>query len=316
MAKYVKISTLNLTAPPLRELPFTGDMERLVENMIAHLQENLNKVLPDKPDIILLPECCDCYGSHSPEQVQAYYRYRGDRIRDYLCGVAKEHHCYIAYSAVRCVPEDPEYPFRNSTQILGRNGEIVGVYDKNHLMPFECDGRKMAYGTEIPVMELDFGRVGCAICFDLNFDELMYRYAKKRPELILFCSQYHGGIQQKIWAYKCRAFFAGAIWHNQSPVLNPYGEVVASSTNYCGYATARVNLDYALVHLDDQNSKLDAAKEKYGPLLQIHDPGNVGSMMLSYEAADQTVQDILKEFDMITVDAYFDNCRNHRNAHI
>ena len=50
--------------------------------------------------------------------------------------MAKENNCYIAYSAHRYVPEDKELPYRNSTQLINRKGEIEGIYDKNHLVPF------------------------------------------------------------------------------------------------------------------------------------------------------------------------------------
>jgi len=52
-------------------------------------------------------------------------------------------------------------------------------------------------GKEAPVFECDFGRVACAICFDLNFDELRLKIAKARPDLILFCSMYHGGLDAR-----------------------------------------------------------------------------------------------------------------------
>ena len=72
----------------------------------------------------------------------------------------------------------------------------------------------------------------------------------KKPDLIIFSSMYHGGIVQQEWAYNCRAYFAGAICGCQSRILNPFGEECATSTNYQDYITGRINLDYALAHID------------------------------------------------------------------
>lgn len=314
MAKFVKISLLS--QPALSHSPYSDDLESKVQEMIAYLQENLNYVLHDKPDLIVVPEACDRFPSFTMEQRKKYYQYRGNRIRDFYRQVARENRCYIAYSACRYLPEEKELPYRNSTQIIGRDGEIVGIYNKNHLVPSELEEGEIAYGTEAPVFELDFGRVGCAICFDLNFDELMYRYAAQKPDLIIFSSFYHGGITQENWAYTCRSYFAGAICNDQSRILNPLGQTVSTSTNYYPFVTGKINLDYALVHIDRNEPKYFAAKEKYGDKLIVHDPGHIGAVMMSYEGDDRTVWDIIREFDILPLDDYFSECRVHRAAHI
>ena len=313
MANFVKISLLS--QPSLSHSPFSEDLEAKVQEMMAYLQKNLEQVLPDQPDLIVVPEACDRFPSFTMEQRKRYYQHRGDRIRDFYRQVARKNHCYIAYSACRWLPEETTLPYRNSTQIIGRDGEIVGIYDKNHLVPAELDNGEIAYGTEAPVFQLDFGRVGCAICFDLNFDELMRRYAEQKPDLLIFSSMYHGGLSQEYWAYSCRSYFAGAICNDQSRILNPFGETVASTTNYYNFITGKVNLDYALVHIDYNDPKYRAAKEKYGDRLIIHDPGHIGAVMLTYEGTDRTVKDIIREFDIMLLDDYFNGCRAHRAEH-
>lgn len=316
MARFVKISVLSMSRIWQGEHAVSNGEEADLQSMLAYIQQQLDYVLPDQPDLIVFPEACDRFMFHSLEQRWSYYQVRGNRIRDYLCQVAKEHHCYIAYSAHRYVPEDKELPYRNSTQLINRNGEVEAIYDKNHLVPSEMENGRIRYGTEAPVFELDFGRVGCAICFDLNFDELMYRYAEQKPELIVFSSMYHGGFVQQSWAYNCRAYFAGAIYGKQSRILNPFGETLASSTEYYPFVTTTVNLDYALVHIDRNDAKYRAAKKKYGDKLTVHDPGGIGAVMLSYAGEDTTAWDIVQEFDIMPLDDYFNECRAHRNAHI
>lgn len=316
MARFVKVSVLSMSRIWQGEHAKSSGEEADFQSMLAYIQQQLEYVLPDKPDLIVFPEACDRFMFHSLQQRQSYYQVRGNRIRDYLCQVAKENNCYIAYSAHRYVPEDKELPYRNSTQLINRKGEIEGIYDKNHLVPSELENGQIRYGTETPVFELDFGRVACAICFDLNFDELMYRYAAQKPELIVFSSMYHGGFVQQSWAYNCRAYFAGAIYGKQSRILNPFGETLASSTEYYPFVTTTVNLDYALVHIDRNDAKYRAAKQKYGEKLTVHDPGGIGAVMLSYAGEDTTAWDIVREFDIMPLDDYFNECRAHRNAHI
>ena len=313
MAKFTKISMVSPRAPLA---PDTEDYEALVQNMIGFLSGGLSRVLPDRPDIILVPEACDRYPNLPMEKRKKYYQVRGDRIRDFYCQVARENHCYIAYSACRNTPWDEKFPYRNSTQIIDREGEIVGIYDKNHLVISENTNAGIAYGTEATVFPLDFGPVACAICFDLNFEELLRKYIPQKPRLIVFCSQYHGGLSQAYWAYSCRSYFAGAVCGAQSRILNPFGETVAASTNYYDYITGRVNLDYAVAHLDYNRPKFDAAKKKYGEALTVHDPGYVGSVLLTCEDPDLCIEDIVKEFEIELLDDYLDRSRAHRLAHL
>ena len=188
--------TLTAIAPPWWEAPAGMTNEQLIERMMALWRAEIDAVLPEKPDLILLPEVCDRYANLSAEQNRAYYDARGDRMRDFFAGVALENGCCIAYSAVR---QAEDGYFRNSTQLIGRTGQVEGIYNKNHLVVSEgpLDGpHPMLCGRDAVVSELDFGRVGCAICFDLNFYELRAKYMVKKPELLLFSSNYHGDFHQ------------------------------------------------------------------------------------------------------------------------
>jgi len=302
MANNVKISLLGLN----NNIVYNGskDYDKLVDRMIVFLSGHLDNVLPNNPDIILLPECCDRYSAMPHDERIPYYECRGDRIRDFLCDVARKNNTNIAYSAVRNTPWDEKRPFRNSTQIIGRDGNIVGIYDKNHLVTSEYTKSGIAYGKEAKTIKTDFGDVACAICFDLNFEELMKKYVPQKPDLIAFCSQYHGGLAQDIWAYKCRSYFAGCVFNDQCRIINPYGETVASSTNYYHFVTGTVNLDYTMAHIDYNNAKFSAAKKKYGDALTIHDPGHVGSVLLTCEDPDMCIYDIVKEFEIELLDDY------------
>ena len=113
-----------------------------------------------------------------------------------MIATAREHKCYIAYSAARQV-EDGSW--RNSTQMIDRNGAIVGIYNKNHVVIEETTVSGILCGKEAPVFECDFGTVACVICFDLNFDELRLKYGAVQPDIILFSSMYHGGLMQQYW---------------------------------------------------------------------------------------------------------------------
>jgi hypothetical protein len=225
--------------------------------------------------------------------------------------IAKENNCYIGYSAAR---ELDDGTWRNSTQIVDRKGEVAGIYNKNHVVIEETTQAGILCGKEAPLIECDFGTVGCAICFDLNFDELRQRYVKSRPDIILFSSMYHGGLMQEYWAYSCRAHFVGALHNLRSSILSPVGTELAHTTNYMDYVTHAINLDCEVVHLDYNWEKLDAAKAKYGDKVKVFDPGHLGSVLISSESDEFSVKDIIEEFEIEILDKYMARALKHRHA--
>lgn len=305
MARYVKISTIRLSAENLCEILKIPSGQKAVDAMIALWQKRIeNEILPDRPDLIVLPEISDCYPGLDVRKTHAYYRIRKDQVRDFWRKIARKNRCYIAYSAVR---EMEDGSWRNSTQLFDRMGSVAGIYNKNHLYPGEITEYGCLCGNDAPIIQCDFGKVACAICFDLNFNQLRLKYVKAKPDLIIFSSVYHGGIMQNYWAYSCRAHFVGAV-HHQSPgsIISPVGEVIASTTNYFNFATATVNLDCCVAHLDYNWDKLAALKKKYGPKVKVHDPGFLGSVLISSETDEFDVHYLVKKFKIELLDDYFE----------
>ena len=308
-AKKVTIATIGVSPRIDRD----QSPEKMVEQMIDFWQGQLRQVLLSKVDLIVLPEVCDVPRGLKGTQLSQYLAARKNRLLDYFASVAKENNCYIAFGSKH--EENPG--MRNSLILIDRKGSVAGTYHKNFPTIYEMEaGIKAKRG--FPIVECDFGSVAFAICFDLNFDELRHLYAKAKPDIILFSSVYHGGLMQGIWAYSCRSYFVGSIGSPGVPseILNPLGEVIASSTNYFNYTTATINLDYELVHLDYNKSKLPKLKAKYGDAVRIHDPGRVGSVMITSEHQNVSALQMIKEFDIELLDDYFNRSREVREKQL
>jgi hypothetical protein len=305
---FITIATIGAT--PLAVSPDTKP-QALVNRMISHWRGRFAQVLPDRPDLIVVPEACDRPSGLSAESLREYYDVRKDQIRQFFAETARQNNCYIVYSAYRQTPDGTGH---NSSVLIDRKGEIAGIYNKNHPTIGEIE-KGIACGREAPVIECDFGRVAMAICFDLNFDELRLKYVKAKPDLIIFSSMYHGGLMQNYWAYSCRSHFVGAIAGRgtRSEIRNPLGEVVATNTNYFDFAVARVNLDCALVHLDYNWGRLRKMKAKYGPKVNILDPGCLGCVLISSEDETVSIDDMIEEFGIERLDDYFDRSLARRH---
>ena len=304
-SKPVKIATIG-ASPSINK---NQSPEVLVEQMISFWQGQLNQVLKSKLDLIVLPEVCDVPVGLSTSEQKIYLGVRKNRLSDFFAKIARDNNCYIAFGSLH----EADKGLRNSLILLDRTGKIAGTYHKNFPTISEME-QGVIPGDQTPVFQCDFGTVGMAICFDLNYDELRVKYSKLQPDIILFSSLYHGGLMQSQWAYSCRSYFVSAIGIVQLPseVLNPLGEIVASSTNYFNYTLATINLDYELAHLDYNWDKLKKLKTKYGDAVSIHDPGKVGAVMISSEDKAITAKQMVKEFDIELLDTYFDRSRMYR----
>lgn len=308
MARPVTVSCVSAPALPLGA---EVSLDEAVEAEIRHWSERIDAVLPSAPDLIVLPEAADrpSIASFGSERQRDYFLERGTRVRDVLATLARDNSCNIAYSAQQL----GDGWARNRTEYLNRRGEVVGHYDKNHLVIDENEANGLEYGVEAEPIDLDFGRVGSVICFDLNFGELREAYRDRGVELLVFCSEYHGGLMQNYWAYDLRAWLAASIRPPApSAIASPLGETIAESTNYFHDVTRTINLDYALAHLDGNWTKLAAAKRHHRDAITIHDPGRLGSVLITAESPELTVADVVAEFEIELLDDYLARCRAHR----
>lgn len=298
--RYVIIATIGNTPAAIK----SDNKQEIVDHVIKFWDRELKQVLPDKPDLIVLPEFCDLSG----EGVE-YLKIRKTQVLDFFASVAKSNKCYIAFGTER---EDNNGNWRNSCIVVDRNGSIAGIYDKNFPTIGEMESGIRA-SDKAPLIECDFGRVAVAICFDLNFDELRLKYAKEKPDLIIFSSMYHGGVVQNTWAYTCRSYFVSSVYRgNPSEIRNPMGDIIASTTNYFDFVVAKINLDCKLVHLDYNWSRLTSLKEKYGTTVKISDPGKLASVLITSENNKVTASEMVKEFEIEMLDDYLKRAREFR----
>jgi hypothetical protein len=307
MANYAKISTLS---SHIVNIDINAKPQTIVDLMISQWQQKIGQVLPDKPDLIVVPEMCDGLGNCAPEKLNEYYNIRKDQIFNSFCKIANSNNCYIVYPAIRQISGNLWY---NSIIVIDRQGKIAGIYDKHYPTMPEMENEGILPGKNISLIECDFGKIACAICFDLNFDALRLKYKNLKPDLIIFSSMYHGGIAQAWWAYSCRCHFVSAITGLMSEIRNPHGNTIAATTNYFDFVTATVNLDCRLVQLGPNWEKLTAIKAKYGTMVQIHDPGYYSSVIVSSLQENLSTDEILAEFSIESIDAYLERCSTYCN---
>ncbi len=152
-------------------------------------------------DIIVLPETWRSQ-NHEPETLDGPVVTR-------LAEVARRFNTYIV-----CPIDRKNGSMRlNTAVLLDRQGEIAGVYDKVYPYWSEYNLQPTVnVGTQVSVVQTDFGCVGMAICFDVNFPEVWQRLADQEAEVVLWPSAYSAG----------RSLQAHAINHHFYVVTSTY----------------------------------------------------------------------------------------------
>lgn len=306
MANRIKISTIGASA-------LSADVDLSCQEMVHQVLEfwemKLQQVLPDQPDLIVLPEMCDLPDNLSEEKELAYYQQGKNVLFDFFASQAQKNNCYLVYPTIRTLEDHSR---RNSCIVLDRQGKVAGIYDKNHIVISEKTEKGIECGTEASLIDCDFGQMACAICFDLNFEPLRLQYVTAKPDLLIFPSMFHGGLQQPWWAYSCRCYFVAAVETHAGPsqIRNPHGNVLATTTNHVDHVTASVNLDSKLVHLDGNSEKLKVLKKKYQIQVEINDPGHFGSVLVTSESNTVDVDHMLREFEIELLDDYLQRSLN------
>lgn len=157
-----------------------------------------------------------------------------------LRSLAKELGVYIAAGMAIKTANPPV--MENAIVFIDDQGQSLPTYDKNHL--FGDEKRFFYTGSQFPVYDTKYGKVGIICCYDANFPEPARLLTLKGAELILHAATWRRE-DEDVWhlMLPCRAaentvFFATAnTWgyapsrytFGRSKVINPRGIVIAET---------------------------------------------------------------------------------------
>lgn len=202
----------------------------------ASLEEIARHVEPEASrgaDLIALPELCRGQNSTSEESLE------GPTVTA-MATLAKRYSTYLA------VPIDRRDGARrlNSVVLLDRSGRVVCLYDK--LFPYWPefkDLRPPAHpGDAAQVYQADFGRVGIATCFDVNFPEVWRRLSDQGAELVIWPSAYSAGSSLKAHAINHHYYIISSTQTPDCLVYDITGEQIFYHRDQ-GFNVSRVALD-------------------------------------------------------------------------
>jgi predicted amidohydrolase len=221
-------------------------------------------------DLIALPETCRGQDENSQETIT------GRTVTVMSC-LARKHRSYIVCPIDR---RQENYRF-NSAVLLDREGRVVCTYDKMFpVWATECIANHVCPGTHVEVYQADFGRIGFAICFDVNWSPVWEGLANQGAELVVWPSAYSAGRSLQARAIAYNYYVVSATWTPDCLVYDIDGSELIHETNNQGQGInitrVTLDLDRCIFHQDlnlpDKLARLlnergqDVRQEKWMPL--------------------------------------------------
>jgi predicted amidohydrolase len=209
-------------------------------------------------DMIVLPEVwtSQALGEPRPQQTPVVER---------VCALAHTWRTNIVYPLDR--QDGPAR--RNTALFIDRRGEITGRYDKAYPYWDELRlPRRVDPGDEVTVVDSDVGRVGLAICFDVNFPNVWERLSDREAELVVWISAYSAGSSLRAHALNHNYYIVTATQEPDCSVFDITGEEILHEAGpQTNVSRVTIDLDRCVFH---ENFNLDGRDR----LLAEH-PGDV-----------------------------------------
>jgi predicted amidohydrolase len=200
------------------------------------------------PDIIVLPELMRGIGATTSEPLD------GPTITA-MRDLAKKHNTYISCPIDR---KQGDKRF-NSAVFIDRSGQVVSVYDK--LFPYfsEFDvSPPINPGSAASVYQADFGRIGFATCFDVNFPEVWRRLSDQGAEAVMWSSAYSGGAPLRAHATNYHYHIVTCTWTPDCVVYDINGEqILYEHAKDVNISRITLDLDRGVYHSNFNIEKRD-----------------------------------------------------------
>ncbi|HPE74656.1 MAG TPA: nitrilase-related carbon-nitrogen hydrolase [Draconibacterium sp.] len=216
------------------------------------LETNFNtflKLLDDAKDadIFITPECwLDGYAASDSNSTPDSLKNIALDIKSspYLkrvSGEARKHKMFICFGFTSL--EDGK--IYKTTGLWNKSGKLIGIYHKAHLRNHDLQFEE---GEGLPVFETQFGKVGCMICDDRQWPEMLGTLKLKEAKLILNPTFGIHHMENELWmrahSYYNQCYIA-FVHPNVGFVVGPNGELIAKRISNPGVLICDIDIALA-----------------------------------------------------------------------
>ena len=291
-----------------------GSVEKNRDQMVTYLE----KAGEYRPDFVCFTEVARELGV--PRNHQAW---KGEPVpgptTEALGTVARKHQTHVIFG----MQELAGNRTFNAAVLIGRDGEVIGIYHKVQLTIGEMEMGTIS-GIKAPTWETDCGRVGMCICFDLKFPEIAMMLAREGARIVFFPSMFHGGMRHGAWARDYGVFLV--VSQSQESVIvdmcgrrlawQGYQEPLVGKGDLLPFAFAEVNTNCKAYHLDYNQETLGRVAAEYGSGVRFSILRPEATFIMESLIENVSVEQIEDQFGLEDLWTYYDRARRVRKEQL
>ena len=299
MANMTKVSSLSCRG---------GDGDDGVRVGLRRALRLIDRVAAEGADLVILPEIFAWAALPMARQCE-FAEPLGGHVTSAMAEAARRHRVHILCPFL----ESSSARVTDSCVLFNRSGEAAGLYRK--VYPTDCE---MAAGVSpgplaFEPLRADFGPVGCCICFDINFAEVIEGIAAGVPRLVVFPTMFEGLALMRAWAKLNRWYFVSAAAEPYSAAVDPLGRVIVRPHEHGEVFTVSINLDFEVLSTDYNKEKFGAVRERYGERVSIDVDDLESAALIVSNHPERSVGGMIDEFGLERERDYF--ARSRELAH-
>jgi len=227
------------------------------EKNIERVEKMLAPYEGEKYDLILLPEVWNV-GWYCPDFGKMAERVEDSVTLKFLSKLATKFKSNVIGGSY--VRKTEEGVLKNTMPVFNRDGKFIAQYDKMHLFS-NCGCNESTYverGNTPVMVNLDIGKIGLSICYDIRFPEIYRAYSYAGADILVNCAAWpksrphHWDTLTRARAIENQCFMiavsqSGIISGDEynlghSQVIAPFGEIIAKAGNGDGVLPVTINL--------------------------------------------------------------------------
>jgi nitrilase len=147
-----------------------------VNQNLAFVEQQLQNLPPQRPCLVVLPECFACFGGSDLAIFQVAEDKNAGPVQSRIAELAKQYDVWIVAGSFPLLCDIPD-KYTASSLLFNNVGEAVEEYQKIHLFDVQISDNTGTYlesrytqaGNKLVVVDTPFGNLGLAVCYDIRF---------------------------------------------------------------------------------------------------------------------------------------------------
>lgn len=216
-----------------------------------------------------------------------------------LSSLAQQHAMYI----IAGLPIWEQGKLYNAAYLYDRQGQRVGLYRKIHPTESEMEDG-ISPGCTPTAFDLDFGRVGVTICFDIGWPAEWQALAELHPDVVCWLSAYDGGFPLQCYAWTGRHYIVTSVWSTDARFIDITGNIISRTGQWTRLAIEDLNLDRELFHVQTNWLQLAEIQNRYGNAVRVRGYTEEGCFVLDLREESVTMKQLSAEFGLEPFDDF------------